>query len=541
MGTGSKIFNPFVEADQQVNYMCRKIFIFFLSFLLWTGVATGEAQEVNMKDYVHRSEYEELKQNFEALLKRMERMEKQQLKMDPAVRQGTEIPQPKKADEDIVAEKDAPGAEPKDEKKKTVSLHLPKPGDISPGWVRAEKWRLAEPNQVPAMDARIAAVGDMDLFMAFDSVGRFQYLTQNDVAIGGEVPGSLEPGFQTPFGNVGFLANFGDIMDVYFDFYVASRSHPDYMQGGQGYVLFRDLPDRLKGYKPLDWVFETLDFKAGGFEIDFGDAHYRRSNNAAVQANPLIGNYVVDPRAMDIGLEVINPTSPIKWLAGFGSGSYEGHFDQGGGYSVHGKIWGDPAPDLRTSLSLYYSDHSGDGPGWPPGNGTAGNLFVTNRSGGSYGGVLGDGDAPGQVLPGAGQNVTATQLDLTWRGHPVELYGHFGWMQDADINGSAPGSPEDSWFYYAGEGIYAITDRLYLAGRYSGASARYLADLSSSGMVNRIQFGGGYWFLDTVLCKVEFVYQEYTNFDEQNGKISGVDAWLGPSFKGVVTEVSFGF
>lgn len=523
--------------------MSPRIFIFLFILLLSAGISTSMAQqEVDMKDYVHRSEYEELKKNFEALQKRLEQMEQRQLKMyQETKKEKGEIPEPGQKDEAVRAEKEAPTAEPKEAPEKAVSVHLPKPDGITPGWIRAEDWRMAEPNQVPEMDARIAAVGDMNLFMGFDSVGRFQYLTQDHVAIKGNVPGSLEPGFQTPFGSFGFLAKFDDKLDVYFDIYISSRPHPGSMQGDQGYLLIRELPDRLKGYRPLDWVFENLDFKLGAFEIDFGDAHYRRSNNAEAQANPLIGNYVVDPRATDIGMEVISTSWPVKWLVGFGSGTYQGHFDHGSGYSVHGKIWGNPVSELRTSLSLYHADHSGDGPGWPPGNGTAGNLFVTNRSGGPYGGILDDGDAPGQVLPGAGQDVTATQLDLTWRYHPFEIYGYFGWMQDADINGNAPGTPKDTWLYYAFEAIYSITDRLYLAGRYSGASARYLNDFSSSGIVNRIQLGGGYWVFDTVLGKLEFVYQKYSRFDERDGEVSGVDVWLGPDFKGVIVEASFGF
>ena len=271
--------------------MYPRIFIFLLFILLSAGVATSMAQEkVDMKDYVHRSEYEELKRNFEALQKRLERMEQRQLKMYQETKGEKEIPKPEKEDEGVRAEKEAPVAEPEEAPKKTVSLHLPKPDEITPGWIRAEDWRMAEPNQVPEMDARIATVGDMNLFMGFDSVGRLQYLTQNHVAIQGKVPDSLEPGFQTPFGNIGFLAKFDDKLDVYFDLYISSRPHPDHMQGDQGYMLIRDLPDRLKGYRPLDWVFENVDFKLGAFEIDFGDAHYRRSNNAGVQANPLIGN-----------------------------------------------------------------------------------------------------------------------------------------------------------------------------------------------------------------------------------------------------------
>ncbi|MBW1787133.1 MAG: porin [Deltaproteobacteria bacterium] len=521
----------------------KRSLLFVVSFLMVGSPCFGQEKK-DKSDYVHRSEYEDLLKKFEALQQRLE-----QLEADRATRAGGEETRPgaheaqagDSGTEAEAAKAQGRAQEPAAEKPSaTAGLHLPDVASFTPGFERAEERRLAEPNKVPAMNARIAHVGEMDLYMGFDSVGRFQYLTQDNVAVKGDVPDRLEPGFQTPFGDLSFMANFGDALDIYFDIHIATRPNPDHLQGDQGYLLVHKMPERLQGFRPLDWFFEEFDLKAGAFEIDYGDAHNRRSNNAQVQQNPLIGNYVVDPRATDIGLELISAGRRVKWLLGFGSGTYEGHFENGGGYSAHGKVWGDPIKDLRTSFSMYYSDHSGDGVGWP-GSGTVGNLFRTNRSGGPYQGVLDDGDAPGQVMPGMGQKVTAVQADLTWRLRPIELYAYFAYMQDADINGSGPGAPEDSWYYYAGEGIYYFTNRLYLAARYSGATARRLNDASSNGMVHRIQLGGGYWFFDSVLAKLEFVYQKYRDFSETDGMISGVDAWLDPEFKGVIAEASFGF
>ncbi len=500
---------------------------------LFASAPALAAEQFDRSKYVPRQEYEELKRRFEDVVRRLEKLEKQQAA--PVAGAGSKTPAAGKT----AAAKQARAAAPAPAPPKAAEP--PAKRAFIPGYEAARIRRLALPNQPPPMNARIARVGDMDLFIGFDSVGRLQYLTQDNVWINGQQPSGLQAGFQTPFANVSFLAQFEDIFDVYFDFYMSSRPHPDYMQGGQGYMLFKGLPKRLKEYRALDWFFHYMDVKAGAFEIDYGDAHYRRSNNGMVQQNPLIGNYVVDPRATDIGVELIGATTPLKWLVGVGSGTYKGHFDDGSGYSVHAKLWGDPYPGLRSSFSIYHSNHSGDGPGWPENNGTAGDLFVTNRSGGPYAGVFGGGDAPGQLLPGAGQLVTAAQADLTWRRSPLELYGYFGWVQDADINGDQPGSPKESWFYYAAEGIYNITDRLYLAARYSGAAASSIDDHSSDGFISRIAMGGGYWFFDTVLIKMELVYQQLHGFNQSDGEVCGVDSWRDPSFYGAITEASFGF
>ncbi len=104
-----------------------------------------------------------------------------------------------------------------------------------------------------------------------------------------------------------------------------------------------------------------------------------------------------------------------------------------------------------------------------------------------------------------------------------------------------PANGEDEWIYYAAEGVYRFTPRLYAAARYSGASAQKLQGQSSSGQIHRAQVGGGYWLYDTVLVKAEYVHQIYNSFDAADGMVSGVDAALDPSFNGVIMEVTFSF
>ncbi|MDP3703923.1 MAG: hypothetical protein Q8R78_06005, partial [Candidatus Omnitrophota bacterium] len=163
-------------------------------------------------------------------------------------------------------------------------------------------------------------------------------------------------------------------------------------------------------------------------------------------------------------------------------------------------------------------------------------------------GVLDNSSAAGDVLPVTGQHVFATQFDATWEGDPVEAYSHIGWVQDSDNNGNAAGSPRQSWLYYAAEGMYRFTPRLYAAARYSGASALRLVsaasssrDVDSGGLVHRIQLGGGYWLTKMLLTKLEYVYQLYNGFSANESQVSGVDTWLDPSFHGVLAEVSFAF
>ena len=215
----------------------------------------------------------------------------------------------------------------------------------------------------------------------------------------------LNPGFQDPFANLNFLATIPDKMDVYFDMYIASRPHPSTMYGHEGYLLFKQLPVPFGGDNGLlGGLFDEINVKVGAFDIDFGDQNYRRSNNARVQRNPLVGNYLIDPNVEEIGGEVYSIKGPIHWLVGLGSGTTTEHFDYGAAPSFHAKLWGNPLPEVRTSLSMY-DGHLGN-------SADTSYLFVNGRSGGTYAAVFGGGDNPGQILPQGGKDVTAVQGDL---------------------------------------------------------------------------------------------------------------------------------
>ena len=408
----------------------------------------------------------------------------------------------------------------------------------------------------PDMHMQVARWDDMRFFIGLQTVGRFQALTQSNASFSGlaganpdqntlgdpvgAYPG-LDPGFQTPFGNLEFMATIPHKLDIYFDLYLASRPDEDKVYGDQGYMVFKQLPGPFsKG--PLGDLFKYINVKAGAFDVDFGDQNYHRTNNGFAQRNPLIGNYLVDPNTEEIGAEVYSIQGPIYWLTGLTTGTTRGHFTLPSTYgsrpAVHGKIWMYPMKDLRWSFSAYYSDLDGYSTAHNllPGAGEGHNqLFALIRSGGVYAGVFGggwDGD-PGQITPLNGYDVQAYQTDLTWNHWPWEVYSFLGWTQDATY--------DERWLYGSAEATYHLNPALYLAGRFSYAVAGAVNGVDTNGWVDRFQIGGGYWLTRSMLAKVEYVYEQYNGFGAAEGDVDAVDAAQNPSFNGVIMEVSFGF
>ena len=389
---------------------------------------------------------------------------------------------------------------------------------------------------------QIAKTGNLEVFFGVETVGTLQAIDHEDAfnAAGAELP-SIDPGFQTAWGNLEFGASYGENREIemFFDLYLASRPHASQTYGHQGYLLLHAVPENLSNLKILNTVFDYIDIKAGHFQINWGDNYYHRSDNADVQRNPLIGNFVVDPEIASVGAEIYTEPNPFfNAMLGLTSGTTTENFVEGRGTGVHGKIWGNPIQPLRLAGSYMAFDHS-DNPTQAAG-GTSGQFFSGNRSGERYGGIFGGGGAPGQVLPQAGQDLTAWQADVTWDSNPIRVWVAYGNTIDKDINGSAPGSPEEEWDYYMAELRYQLTTNMYAAARYSGTDASMIAGNPSDGTVARYQVGGGYWLNKFMLAKLEYVHQTYKDFS--NGQVvSGVQAWRNPKFSGPLLEVSFSF
>src|ERR1043165_2406388 len=377
------------------------------------------------------------------------------------------------------------------------------------------------------------------LFLNLNTVGTVQTLSQRNVfdATGNSL-GNTEAGMQTAYGDLGFLGYFGKKQEIglYFDPSLASRNHPSTTYGNEGYIVMHDVPENLESLKFLKPIFNKVDLKAGAFLVEFGDQSLHRSNNAIVQKNPLVGNYVIDPNFVSVGVQAMSKPGRLGWVAAVTNGTNTEDFSYGRGTALNGKLYVYPIEPLRLSASAYHVNHSVSAT-------SRATLFSGNRSGERYGAVLGGGQAPGDVLPNTGKDMTAYQGDVTFdtANFPLKFYGHYGVVRDDDANGPAPGTPEEKGAHYAAEGKLQLTKPLYGAVRYSVADPKLVAGIASNGKVDRLQVGGGLWLTKNLLMKAEWVNQKYSGFAAGVMVNNGIQAWKNPSFKGFVSEVSFAF
>jgi hypothetical protein len=95
-------------------------------------------------------------------------------------------------------------------------------------------------------------------------------------------------------------------------------------------------------------IMKYATVKVGHFEINYGDSHFRRSDNGNSMFNPFVGNYVLDAFTTEIGAEVYARSDGlIAMLAATGG-------------EVHGQVTAPTARSLSTIGKLGFDKRFGD-------------------------------------------------------------------------------------------------------------------------------------------------------------------------------------
>lgn len=314
--------------------------------------------------------------------------------------------------------------------------------------------------------------------------------------------------------------------------YLSSRHHPEpYVKGG--YFQIDNLDFISEGL--LGDLMKYTTVKIGHMENNYGDAHFRRSDNSQAIYNPFVGNLIMDSFTTEVGAEIYYQRNGFIGMIGFtngklnqsvvanDTGSAEDEDDyKTGGASFLAKLGYDKqfSDDLRFRLtgSIYTT-------GYVPRS----YLYTADRTGSRYYYVLEDVDATntrpfrsGRFDPGFSNRITAIMFN------PFLKYGgleFFGTLEFAKGRAYAE-SDNRSTTQVAGEVIYRIGEKenFYLGGRYNTVSSELSSDDDVD--INRIQFSAGYFLTKNILAKLEYVSQQYDGYPEANilheGKFNGL-------------------
>jgi hypothetical protein len=330
-------------------------------------------------------------------------------------------------------------------------------------------------------------------------------------------------GFNNSTANLYLNAQVAPGVRVALTSYLSSRHHNETWVK-DGYIQIDESPIDLL---PLKMLLNIATVRVGHMEINYGDAHFRRSDNGNAIYNPFVGNYILDSFTTEVGGEVYLKSNHVIAMGAITGGEIRGTVVNPGqrGPAVIGKLGYDRQvrDDLRLRLtgSMYRTDKA-----------ASNTLFGGDRAGSRYYWVLENTAATesaqftsGLLNPGFRNKVTAFQVNPFVQFRGFEL---FGVIEKAEGKASTE-TVERTWKQYAVDGVYRFADnKLFLGARYNKAQGT-LAGIAGELGADRVQIGGGWFILPGLLAKAEYVNQQYFGYPAANIKNGG-------RFNGVMLE-----
>ncbi len=292
-----------------------------------------------------------------------------------------------------------------------------------------------------------------------------------------------------------------------------------------GYLLIDASPI---DWQPLNDIMKYVTIRAGHFEINYGDAHFRRSDNGNAIRNALVGNYIMDAFTTEVGGEVYVRPGPFFFMGGVTGGESRGMIT---------------APDRRAPSYLMKAGFDKQftdairfrltGSEYATASSVSNTLFSGDRAGSRYYDVLENTSSTetaqawsGAIQPGLKNSIHSVVVNPFLQVGGLEFFGNI-----ERAKGRAQGETANrTWKQNVGEVVYRFLpdQRLYVAARYNTVKGQLTVGTPDV-TVNRWQTGGGWFLTPNILTKVEYVTQKYLDFPT-------TDIRNGGKFKGFMVE-----
>lgn len=382
---------------------------------------------------------------------------------------------------------------------------------------------------------------------------QFQDLKHQNTAINNTAGNRLYPlqrGFMTAQANLFTDVQLADGIHMNVTTYLSTRHHNEAWVKG-GYIQIDKLPFIKSAL--LTKLMEIATIKVGHMEINYGDAHFRRSDGGQTLYNPFMESYILDAYATEIGGEVYLQKNGLFGMLGVTNGMIKGNVDSTYKTEADDNIKRSPSIYLKGGIDKsvgeklrirlagsYYHNGSAAASGQ--------NLYGGDRAGSNYQNVMENAPAgaalpasttiafSGRVNPGFTKKVDAVMLNGFLKVQGVELFGTYETSKGRNKNEVNDRKANQ----LAGDVLYRFgkEENYYVGARYNTAKIELaktaVVPNSYEVKVNRLAFAAGWFMTKNILMKAEIVNQKYKDFPN-------VDYRNGGKFNGYVIEAVVGF
>lgn len=312
--------------------------------------------------------------------------------------------------------------------------------------------------------------------------------------------------------------------------YLSSRHHNETWVKG-GYIQIDKLDFIKKDF--LKGLMDITTLKIGMMEINYGDYHFRRTDNASAIYNPFVGNLILDAFSTEAAAELYFTPKNFLIMGGITNGKLNQGVNNPDTYGpvFLGKLGYDSQinDDLRLRLtgSIYTTSKSAHN-----------YLYSGDRAGSRFYLVMENYDATasanprsGRYDPGFSNEITAVMINPFVKFKGLEFLGTY----ETSSGKSNSEANTRTWNQFAGDLLYRFgkNENFYAGVKYNQASGEE-ANTGNTITINRVEGGAGWFMTKNILVKAEYVQQTYDGFAPSNILYDG-------KFNGVMAEATISF
>lgn len=313
--------------------------------------------------------------------------------------------------------------------------------------------------------------------------------------------------------------------------YLSSQHHPEpYVKGG--YIQFDSFDFIEEGF--LSEISDNIRIKVGHMENNYGDTHFRRSDNGAAIFNPFVGNYLMDSFTTEVGGEVYVYSGDLFGMIGATNGklnqsTVEGAVKTKPSYLAKLGYDSQVNEDLRVRLTGSVITISQNNSIYLYAGDRAGSRYYNVIAPGNFrAGRIDPGFGPGRANPAVAGEMTSIMINPFVKFQGLEFFGVF----ETATGKSELEADSRTYTQIGAELLYRFgsNEDFYLGTRYNTVSGEQAGGNDID--VSRINIGGGWFMTNNVMTKLEYVSQSYDGF--------GGD-YAGAEFSGIMIEAVVSF
>jgi hypothetical protein len=334
--------------------------------------------------------------------------------------------------------------------------------------------------------------------------------------------GLIRPGFNLATANLNVNVALAPGIAVVVENYASSRRHQEFWVKG-GYAQLDVSPINLD---VLHRVMRYTTMRVGMFEPNYGDAHWRRTDNGMSTRNLFAENLILDSYTTEPGVDLTVRTGPFLGVFGMTSGENKGNIVEDTLINERPAFLAKLGVDthvgparVRLTGSTYRASET-----------KGATMFGGDRSGSVYHGVLATATTNsdtkasptnGRLSPAFGNRLTAYQINPFVQIGGFEFFG----VWETARGGPKAQTEDNEVDQISGEAAYRfLGNRLYVAARHNRVTGNLTATLRDVEST-RNTFAVGWFVTPGMLLKGEYVTQEYQGWSANHilngGKFNG--------------------